>query len=110
MVFALLEEIVAFYMGLTSRNRAFKSLLQGLSYYCAITRAGISVGKGLESKTVLKIYWRSSSKYWVIENKSKTTGGVTTRAEVRACYTAGMLLLLVGVAPASLSLSPRKRF
>ena len=67
---------------------------------------------GLKSKTVLRIRWRSSSKYLTTEElaepepASKATTGAA--AGVGACVIAGagvqQLLSLVGVPPASLSL------
>ena len=68
--------------------------------------------RGLKSKTVLRIYWRSSSKYLTTEElaEPEVASGATTGipARVRACVAAEAgvqrLLPLVGVPSASLFL------
>ena len=76
-----------------------------------MTGAGIGA-RGLESRTVLKIRWRLSSKYLTTEElvEPKAASGATTGATARVgahdVAGAGMqrLLPLVGVPPANLSL------
>ena len=75
------------------------------------TRAGTGAG-GLKSKTVLRIRWRSSSKYQITEESAEpeTASGATisVAAGVRSRIAAGAgvqrLLPLMGVPPASSSL------
>ena len=45
-----------------------------------------------------------------MEDKTKTTSGATTAAEMGVCNMAGLLLPLVEAAQASLSLSLRRKF
>ena len=45
-----------------------------------------------------------------MQDEVAKTGGAITATEVGICNMAKVLLPLVGVAPASLSLPPRKRF
>ena len=85
----------------------FNGLLQGPSYYWG---ADVGVWRGLKSKIVLKICWKSSSKYWLIEDKDKTTGKAIKAARVGAHDMAEMVLPSVGAAGVSPSLLPRERF
>ena len=79
--------------------------------YCWRADAGAQGGDaGLESKTVLKICWKSSFNYQATKNKAEITGKVTKAAEVEAHDMAGVLLPLVQTASANLSLPPRGRF
>ena len=74
--------------------------------------------RGLASRMVLTIRWRSSSKYLTTEElaepkaTSGATTGVTAGVEARVVAGAGVqrLLPLVGVPPASLSLPSKNGF
>ena len=79
--------------------------------YC--WRAGAKAGGGvidLKFKTILKICWKSSSKYQAIEDKAKTIGRAKTGAKVGACDMVRVLLPSMGAAPVSLFLALKKGF
>ena len=93
-IFALLKEIVILHIRYTSGNCAFKSLSQRLSKCGAMvmTGAGTDV-RDLESKMVLTICWRSSSKYLTMdksaESKAASKATIGATAGVGACIGTG---------------------
>ena len=96
-----------------SINQAFRDCSYGPLYCRAAATTGAGTGaEGLKSKTVLKIYWRLSSKYFTTEElmEPEATKGARTSAitglgaRVAAGARVQQLLPSVGVLPASLSL------
>ena len=87
-------------------NWAFNSFTKRY-LYC--WKAGVGAEGSLESKTALKICWKSFFKYQATDNEAKTTGGATTAMRINRYDMAGVLLSSVGVALVSLSLLPRRK-
>ena len=93
-----------------SGNQAFRGRSHGPSEYRAAATTGAGTGaESLESKTVLRMRWKSSSEYLTTEESAEpeTVSGAMTGAAagVRACVRVGagvqQSLSSVGVPPIS---------